>query len=52
LSGTSRDSWARAGRARAAELSWARAATGIAQLHRQALAADPTRAETVEGAGA
>ena len=37
LSGTSRESWARAGRARAEKLSWARAASGIAQLHRDAL---------------
>ena len=50
LSGTARESWARAGRARAAELSWARAATGIAQLHRDALAADPTPAEEAEAA--
>jgi glycosyltransferase involved in cell wall biosynthesis len=45
LSGRDRERWARAGRARAGELSWARAATGIAQLHRDALAASPTEAE-------
>ncbi|HEY8546689.1 MAG TPA: glycosyltransferase family 1 protein [Acidimicrobiales bacterium] len=45
LSGRDRERWARAGRERAAELSWARAATGIAQLHRDALAMEPTEAE-------
>ena len=48
LSGTSRESWARAGRARAAELSWARAATGISQLHRDALALGAPSASGVE----
>jgi len=40
VSGTNRESWARAGRARAEELSWARAASGIAELHRDALTLD------------
>lgn len=48
LSGTSRESWARAGRARAAELSWARAATGISRLHRDALALGAPDAAGVE----
>jgi alpha-1,3-rhamnosyl/mannosyltransferase len=38
VSGSSRESWARAGRARAEELSWSRAAAGVTQPHRDALA--------------
>jgi alpha-1,3-rhamnosyl/mannosyltransferase len=52
LSGSDRERWADAGRARAAELSWARAATGITQLHRDALASGPTALESVESARA
>jgi alpha-1,3-rhamnosyl/mannosyltransferase len=49
VSGTNQASWARAGQARAAELSWARAASGIAQLHRDALTLDtPEPAEPAD----
>ena len=44
VSGSSRESWARAGRARAEDLSWSRAAAGITQLHRDALASGSVEA--------